>query len=349
MNPRGLDFVRICIARAIAASNGEPLQAGAYAANRWGARSTAALITKAGVAAGSPDGWGAELVDLDAARTEFFELARSQALIGRMTGLRRVPRRTPFVAVADGSTASWRGHGKAARASRSMFEGSSLDTLTATVLQVVSKELLGDISAQAETLIRSDMLNAARLLLDRSFIDESNAGTPGLEPAAVTYDAPTIPSSGNITEDVAAALAQFSGDLSTAVWVAHPRTGVDIGLHGGGKGLAVDVGARGGTLAGLPVMTSEAATHDSSGGTISLVDAAGVCLLDEGGSVNVSTEAMIELDDAPTGDAAAPAAATATRMSLWQADLVGLLLSWNANWKKAREGSVVVITGAHYG
>jgi hypothetical protein len=68
-------------------------------------------------------------------------------------------------------------------------------------------------------------------------------------------------------------------------------------------------------------------------------------MADEGGvEIDISREASLSLDSAPTD----PADATAVYTSLWQANLVALRVERWITWGKARSTAVDRITSAAY-
>ena len=85
-------------------------------------------------------------------------------------------------------------------------------------------------------------------------------------PASVTYGAPSFVSSGasvtNIDEDLAALiqpLVDAGSDLTFAAWVMLPRTAIYLSRLRGTADGALSfpfINAKGGVLAGLPVVTS---------------------------------------------------------------------------------------------
>lgn len=79
-----------------------------------------------------------------------------------------------------------------------------------------------------------------------------------------------------------------------------------------------------------------------------MLDAGSICMVDEGAELALSRQATVEMDSAPTGDTTTPAASTTAMVSLFQTDSVGLIVTRRMNWKLARAGSVVCITGASY-
>ena len=116
--PAGRLFVRGLIAQTMAKENAE-----AYARNRWGV-GQAAAIAKAAVPAiltndpaGTPEG------------REFFALAVSQSLLGRIAGLRRVPFNVRALRQSSGIRGYWVGEGKPIPLSSSAMEGFTLAPL----------------------------------------------------------------------------------------------------------------------------------------------------------------------------------------------------------------------------
>ena len=101
-------------------------------------------------------------------------------------------------------------------------------------------------------------------------------------------------------------------------------------------------------MLGIPALTSRFSPRDSNGGQIVLLDQAGLALAMEGLEISKSTASMIEADDEPTGDAGAPTAGTATRISLFQNELVAFLAVIRGNWELQRDGAISAISGAAY-
>ena len=108
--PKVRDLVRFGIAKALCPDVGE---AEKYAKARWGEKSRAALLTKAGVPGlGTGTVAGAALSDLAGARTEFFEAVRAASIIGRLP-LRRIGFRTRQLIMDEGPLVAWRAEGAA--------------------------------------------------------------------------------------------------------------------------------------------------------------------------------------------------------------------------------------------
>jgi len=342
-NFRGSTFIRTFLA---VMNAGDTRTALMIAEKRWGAHSPTALVLKAAVAAGNTFDplWAGNLAEADGAQMEFLEVVRPMTIVGRLAHLRRVPVRVPVAANSAGTVAYWVGEGKAKPVTSAAFDRKRLSATKVVGLAVISEEM-GRFGDSAELTLRDDIATAISLATDAAFIDPANTGVIDERPAAVTADAITIPSSGgsaeNIRADIEAAIAAFGGNLTTAAWVTHPRAAVSIGLRLSAAGLANDLGALGGTLAGLPVLTSEAVPYDSTGTLLVLVDAGSVLYAEEGIRLDRSNQASVAMSDSPDDG-------PVTAVSLFQTNSIGLLVERVINWEVGRANGVVVITGVSY-
>ena len=345
LNP-GMDFTRSAIALAV--TQGNQREAAVYASSRWGSSSSPALILRSAV--GDLE-YGNDRLWSEAGRAgvAFLEMIRPRTVIGKMQGLREVPGLTPFVKQTGKATAYWAGEGSARPLSKGAFEYDTITPLTIAALSVMSNQLLQSANPAAELLIQNDLAKAVIQLSDSSFVDPLSAGQAGKSPASILYGVPTITASGNIANDIELATANFGGNLENAVWLMAPRLAVQIGLRAGVSGVAADLGARGGMLGGLPVITSSAcAYYTSDGGLVALVDASAIVLLDEGAEVTISDQATIEMDDAPTGNTLTPTAASTALVSLFQTESSAILVSRKINWEVTGNNAIVVLAGVDY-
>ena len=254
----GSAFVRSAIAKALAQR--EKVDPVALAASRWGRDSDVVGVLKAGVSGGSSSAgnWGHELSDAVTARTEFLDLVRPLTVLGKLENLRQVAANVPYVATATGSTAYWTGQGKAVKVSPLAFSRATMAPLKIGALVVLTNTLLSDSKPESEQLVKRDLVAAVATLSDVTLLDPTNAGISGSTPAAITHGAPTITSSGDVAEDLAAAVDAFAGNFATAAWVMAPRAAAQIVFASGGRGIGADLGMRGGTLLGLPAIVSAA-------------------------------------------------------------------------------------------
>jgi HK97 family phage major capsid protein len=267
-------------------------------------------------------------------------------ILGRLQGKLELPFNTRTLSIVDGSTAHWVGPGKPKPLTRASFAGEVLSPLKMAAPLVITKELaqLGD--ARSEALFTSDLTRSCTRLLDESFISPDNAGVPNEKPASITSGATPIPSSGDPAADVGALIGAFNGDLASAFLITDPLTGAELALarDAGGSFSFPDASSRGGSILGFPLLISRSSPRDSSGGNLVLLDASAVGAATEGVRVSRSEQATVQMSDTPDN----PATASTVRVSLWQANLVGLLVELFANWKLAAPDRVAVVTGANY-
>jgi HK97 family phage major capsid protein len=148
----------------------------------------------------------------------------------------------------------------------------------------------------------------------------------------------------NARTDLKALVSAFvSANLSTAnaVFVMSEANAFALGssLNALGQPLFPGMGAGGGSIFGIPVVTSQVA-----GTTVALIDARGILMADDGGlTIDVSREASVQMDSAPTD----PPTATTVLTSLWQMNLVGLKAERYINWKRGRTASVKYVAATY--
>lgn len=343
---KGSAFVRLIMAEVARIKNSD--DEARFAERRFGADSLAARIAKAGgmeslayekasVAAGgtASGNWAELLRDAEGAIAEFFALVRDRSLLGRIAGLRRVPLRTRLLTVTDGFNAAWVGEGQPVPVSSAAFEEGQLDPLKCSALTVVTQELLMSADPAAEGTIREDLVGAVAAAIDLTFINPTNAGTAGTSPASVAYGAPSVSATGDGFADIRLLIDALpdQADLQRAVLIGSANTFAamhdPIFLPG--------LGVRGGEALGIPAIPSKAAGDD-----LILIDPDGIAYGAETVDVRVSTQASIQMSDAPTNNVTTPTATTLT--SLWQTNAAAIMATASTNWEVARP-SVAVLDG----
>src|SRR5690606_41976894 len=98
----------------------------------------------------------------------------------------------------------------------------------------------------------------------------------------------------------------------------------------------------GGSLYGLPVIVSEYVLTGTDGAIVVLVNASDIYLADEGGiAVDMSREASLQMDDAPSTPDATSGTGTSL-VSLWQTNAVGFRAERTITWAARRTTPVAV-------
>jgi hypothetical protein len=288
---------------------------------------------------------------------DFVEYLRPMTILGKFgTGgvpaLRRVPFRVPLITQTGGAVGYWVGEGKPKPLTSMAWTNREMAPLKAANIAVATMELLRDSSPSAEILLRDDLAAAIAAVLDTAFIDPTNAGTATVKPASITNGITPVPSSGNdaaaIRADVQAAMAGFiaaNNPLQSGVWIMSATTALALSM----MRTALDqpefsgITMNGGTFMGLPVIVSQYVTD-----YVVLANAADIYFGDDGGvSVDMSTEASLQMLDNPTVDSITP---TATSLvSMFQTNSVAFRAERTVNWMRRRDSGVQVIEDVTWG
>lgn len=302
--------------------------------------------------------FAAPLVNYTVMANEFIEFLRPQTIIGRIPGLRKVPFNIRMPRQTGGGTAQWVGEGAPKPLTRQAFDFVNLGYMKLACITVITEELARLSSPSAEAIIRDDLAKAVIQQMDSDFMDSDNAGVANVKPAAITNGVTKLASAGNseanIRADVGKIFAEWiavNANPSAGVWVMPVSTAMRLSLivNALGQPSFPTINMNGGTFFGMPVVTSESAglTDSSAAGhQVSLINAAEILVADDGQvTIDVSREASVQMDDAPTNP---PVAATVLQ-SFWQQNLIGIKAERHIAWAKARTTSVVLMDSVNWG
>lgn len=322
-------------------------------------------VLKVAVSAGSTasGNWAADLVGAETGIfADFVEFLRPQTILGKfgvggVPGLRQVPFRTPLISQVGGGSGYWVGQGAPKPVTAFDFNRTTLLPLKVANIAVVTMELLRDSSPSAEILIRDSLAAALRERQDIDFVDPDKTAVANISPASITNGISPITSTGNdadsIREDIRLLLAAFAADNNpptTAVFLMPATTALGLSLMRTTLGAREfpDIGVNGGTLEGIPVITSQYMAGPTAGDYVILMNAQDVYFADDGGvDVDMSTEASLQMDNAPTNNSVTP---TATSLvSLWQTNSVGFLAERTVNWMRRRDEGVQYLSAVNWG
>jgi HK97 family phage major capsid protein len=341
--PQGWAFARYV--GALALCRGNKFEAAEFA-KRWRDSTPGVeLSLKAAMAAGTTTDadWAEPLVEYTTMASEFIDLLRPATIIGRIVnpGLRRVPFNIRVAGKTQGSTVGWVGEALAKPVSELKFNEVTLGFAKAAGIVVISEELARFSRPGAEDLITSDLRDTMQQFLDTQFVDPAVTASAGVRPASITNGVTPIglnaaASVATWTTAITAAFtAMAAAGLSPTHWITTPAVALSLGTLRTTQDIFAfpGLGVSGGTLMGLPVVTSTSAPA----GQLILICAPEIFLADEGGvSVDVSREASIMLDSAPVPG-------TTAYTSLWQHNLIGIKAERFINWAKRRTAAVQMI------
>lgn len=357
--PKGTAFTRYAIA--LARSKGNLLQAAEIAKGWHDQTPEVETVLRSAVAAGTTNDstWAAPLIEYQTMASEFIDLLRPATIIGKIQGLRRVPFNVKIPGQTGASSVGWVGEGKPKPVSALAFNTTTLGFAKVAGIVVLTDELVRFSTPSAEALVRTDLVASITQFLDHDFVDPGKAASAGVSPASITNGLTPVTASGTdaaaLRTDVQALFRKFiSANLSVAgaVWIMPSTVALTIGLMQNALGQPEFPGIdmNGGTLFGLPVITSENIPANAGSGSpltgdgarIVLVKASEVLLADDGGvTLDASREASLQLDGAPSAGAQ-------ELVSLWQNNMVALRAEREINWARRRADAVAYIDSAKY-
>lgn len=327
------------------------------AENMWGKTNpTLVEVMKTGVAGGSSlsGGWGAELVQADTRFTgDFVEYLYGETVFDKLP-LRAVPHNVVIKGQDGAFTGYFVGQHMPIKVSKGDYSTTSTIPYKAAGLTVVSNEWLRDSSPDGLALVGDGLRKAIATAVDTLFLSATGASA-NVAPAGILNGTSAINSNGgdaqSIATDVKALFAPFISAKNTAggfVWVMTPTTALALSLMRNALGQPEypTITPSGGTFQGYPVVTG-----DNMGTTdIILIKPSDVWKIgDLGVTLSISTEAMIEQDDAPTGETKTPTAASASMVSMFQDESTAIKVVRPISWGKRRAGCAQYITDAAYG
>lgn len=349
--PKGTAFTRYV--SLLAVSKGNLMQAEVLANNLYKDTPELGQIMKAAVAAGttSDTTWAAPLVQYNDMTSEFIELLRPQTIIGRLNSVRRVPFNIRIPRQTSGTTGTFVGEGSPTPVKALGFDNITLPWAKASTICVVTTELAKLSSPSAEALVRQDLMDGISQYLDKRLVDPAYAGVANVSPASLTNGVTPTQASGAtlaaLDANVRTVMTTFADaelGLATGVWVMSASLAIRLSMMRTNQDTKAfpELSVNGGTFYGLPVIVSNNVVGSGSPGDqfLILIDQSNVLLADDGQMmIDVSTEASLEMNDAPSGGA------TSLR-SLWQNGLMGVKVDRWIYWTKRRSQAVAFIDKA---
>ncbi len=350
---KGIGFARF--AKCLAAAKGSRSDALEIAKAKYGDDAKLHHVLKSAIGAGSTTDptWAGSLVEYQEYAQDFIEFLRPQTVIGRfgqggIPALRSVPFNVRIPAQTSGGSANWVGQGKAKPLTKFDFESITFGFAKVAAIAVLTDELIRFSNPAADALVRNALAEAVIARLDTDFIDPAKAESAGVSPASITNGIAAIPSTGNPDDDAAAAFGTFvAANLQPtgAVWLMSSTNALALSMRKNALGQKEypEMTLLGGTFQGLPVIVSQYV-----GNRLVLVNAPDIYLADDGGvTVDMSSEASLEMESDPTGDSLTPT--PVEMVSMFQTNSVAIRAERWINWKRRRTAAVSVISNVNYG
>jgi HK97 family phage major capsid protein/HK97 family phage prohead protease len=357
--PPGIGFARMAMAKILARLDSKSVME--VLAERWPSDDALkAHFTKATVPAGLTTNatWAGNLVDTTNLTSEFVEFLRPMTIIGRLPSIKRVPFNIRVTGQTTGSVAGWVGQGKPKPVTSFSTNAQTLLYTKIAAIAVITEELARFSSPSAEALVRDELARAVIERMDVDFVDPAHAAVANVNPASITNGVTALSSAGtsadNIRTDIQNLLEQFilNNQNVANLAIVMPNTlalAASILRNSLGQPEFPELGINGGTLMGIPVITSQYAANQSGYGNLVIaLDQSAIFLADDGQvSLSASGEASIQMSDAPTNDAATGTGQSL--VSMYQTNSIAVRAERYINWLKARTTAVSFIDDANWG
>jgi hypothetical protein len=272
----------------------------------------------------------------------WFSLLQSRSVYGRLAPFFRriLPRVKVPADVGSIGTGSWRAEGTAAAVTKTTTGTITQEVYVADYLVVLTNEVFRFGRVAEQMLLDMVTVGLARWI-DNQLLDKTVAPTAS-HPGSVFYGTPTITSAGttaaNVITDLVALISTITSPGDSLFFVMRPTTYANICAKLAGVGYPVERGY----LLGIPVIASSTSPRQ-----IGLVDASNFAYSsDDTMSIDLSTEATIQMDSAPTMSGITGTGSAA--VSLYQAGLTAIKAELHCAWQPIHfnGGSPTVPSGA---
>ena len=284
------------------------------------------LVTKATLGTTTDVGFASALVQENRLVGEFVEMLRAATVFEQLNGFRAVPFNSKIPSQLTGGTAAWVGEGAAKPLTNPTYGEVEIKEHKLAAITVYTQELMRRSDPAVDVLVRDDLIEASKTLIDNTFLDAAAASTT--RPAGVLNGVAATPSTGTTA-------AAYETDLLTLI---NTFVAANLSLDGAyilmsetraaqisllrdalGNSYFAGMALRGTrTLMGIPVITSQAV-----GNKIILVKTSEILLAQDGG-VDVSYSDQATLVDG------------ATTHHLWQENKFAVRVEKFITWAKRR-------------
>lgn len=284
------------------------------------------LVTKATLGTTTDAGFAASLVTENRLVGEFVDMLRAATVFDQLTGFRNVPFNSKIPSQLTGGTASWVGEGAPKPLTNPTYGEVEIKEHKLAAITVYTQELMRRSDPAVDILVRDDLIEASKTLIDNTFLDAGAA--TAVRPAGVLNGVAATPNTGttaaNYEADLLALVNSFvtaNLSLDGAYFIMSETRAAQISLlrDALGRSYFEGMALRGTrTLMGIPVITSQ-----TVGDKIILVKTSEILLAQDGG-VDVSYSDQATLVDG------------GTTHHLWQENKFAVRVEKFITWAKRR-------------
>lgn len=327
--PKGIGFAQYARAKLcsqLAAKNGNFISPVDMAKQMGFGGEVQDLVTKATLGTTTGVGFASALVQENRLVGEFVDMLRAATVFDQLTGFRNVPFNSKIPSQLTGGTAAWVGEGAAKPLTNPTYGEVEIKEHKLAAITVYTQELMRRSDPAVDVLVRDDLIEASKTLIDNTFLDAVAASTT--RPAGVLNGVVATPNTGTTAAAYEADLLALINSFVTAnlsldgsYFLMSETRAAQISLLRDALGNSYFTGMalRGTrTLMGIPVITSQAV-----GDKIILVKTSEILLAQDGG-VDVSYSDQATLVDG------------GTTHHLWQENKFAVRVEKFITWAKRR-------------
>lgn len=327
--PKGVGFAQYARAKLcsqLAAKNGNFISPVDMAKQMGFGDEVQDLVTKATLGTTTDVGFASALVQENRLVGEFVDLLRAATVFDQLNGFRAVPFNSKIPSQLTGGTAAWVGEGAPKPLTNPTYGEVEIKEHKLAAITVYTQELMRRSDPAVDILVRDDLIEASKTLIDNTFLDATAASTT--RPAGVLNGVVATANTGTTAAayetDLLTLINTFVAanlSLDGAYFLMSETRAAQISLLRDAlgntyfQGMALR-GTR--TLMGIPVITSQAV-----GDKIILVKTSEILLAQDGG-VDVSYSDQATLVDG------------GTTHHLWQENKFAVRVEKFITWAKRR-------------
>lgn len=284
------------------------------------------LVTKATLGTTTDAGFAASLVTENRLVGEFVDMLRAATVFDQLAGFRNVPFNSKIPSQLTGGQAQWVGEGAPKPLTNPTYGEVEIKEHKLAAITVYTQELMRRSDPSVDILVRDDLIEASKTLIDNTFLDAGAA--TAVRPAGVLNGVTATANTGTTAENYEADLLALVNSFVTAnlsldgaYFIMSETRAAQISLlrDALGRSYFEGMALRGTrTLMGIPVITSQ-----TVGDKIILVKTSEILLAQDGG-VDVSYSDQATLVDG------------GTTHHLWQENKFAVRVEKFITWAKRR-------------
>lgn len=319
-------YARAKICSQLEAKNGNYVSAVQVAKHFGFGQDVQDLVTKATLGTTTDAGFASKLVSENRLVGEFVEMLRAATVFDQLTGFRNVPFNSKIPSQLTGGAAQWVGEGAKKPLTNPTFGEVEVKEHKLAAITVYTQELMRRSDPAVDVLIRDDLIEASKILIDSTFLGAQAA--TAVTPIGVFNSVTAITSTGVTAAayeaDLLALISSFvtaNLSLDGAYFVMSETRAAQLSLLRDALGNSYFTGMslRGDrTLMGVPVITSQAVTNK-----IGLIKTSEILIAQDGG-VDVSYSDQATLIDGENTH------------NLWQENKFAVRVEKFITWSKRR-------------